>query len=86
MMRVTQRAVARGLARSASTCSAGADVGGDRLGQALQDAGQAGAAAAGAQDQVGGDQVAGGVVEFVGEGAQRVLGVPAGAQPGDQPW
>ena len=62
--------------------SASAHVGADRLGESFEDARQPGAAAAGAEDQVRCDQVAGGVVEFVGERAERLLGVPPGPEPG----
>ena len=60
-------------------------VGRDRLGETFEDARQSGAAAACAEDEVRGDQVAGGVVEFVGEGPQRRLGVPSGTKTGDEP-
>ena len=71
---VTQRAVARGLARSASISRRARTSAATDSARPFQHAGQAGAAAAGAEDQVGGDQVAGGVVQVVGERAQRVLG------------
>jgi hypothetical protein len=52
VIKVTQRAVARGFARSASICPAGPHVRSNRLGQTLQHAGHAGAAAAGTQNQI----------------------------------
>ena len=79
-----QRAVDRGLSRSASIWRRTPDLGGDRVGQPVEHGGQAGAAAAGPEDQGCGDQVAGGVVEVVGERTQRRLGGPPGAQPHDQ--
>ena len=85
LITVTHRAVARGLARSASTCRRARTSARDRLSEAFEDARQPGSAAAGAQDQVRGDQVAGGVVEFVGECAERLLGVPPCPEPGHEP-
>ncbi len=83
-----QRHPASGRARLGAVgldLTASAYVGGDRLREPFEDAGEPGAAPAGAEDEVGGDQVAGGVVELVGERPQRGLGVPPGAEPGDQP-
>ena len=61
------------------------DFGVDGGGEAVQDAGEATAAAVGGQDQRGDDQVAGRVVEVVGERAEGVGGGLAGAEPAGEP-
>ena len=62
--------------------SASAHVGADRLSESFEHARQPGSAATGAEDQVRCDQVAGGVVEFVGECAQRRPRCPTGPGAG----
>ena len=85
LMSVTHRAVAPRLGPISLHLTTGPYVGSDRLRETFEDAREPGAAAACAEDEVRGDQVAGGVVEFVGERPERRLGVPSGTKAGDEP-
>ena len=85
MIKVTQRAVARGFARSASIArrartSAATDSA--RLSNTLATPAPRRRAP---KNQVRRDQVPGRIIQVVGEHPQRLLGRPAGPEPGHQP-
>ena len=61
-----------------------ADIGSHRLREPVEHAGEARSATTSAEDQVGGDELPGGVVEFVGESAKSLFGGPARPEPSDQ--
>ena len=60
-------------------------VGRDRLCETFENAREPGTAAACPEDEVRGDQIAGRVVEFVGEHPERRLGIPSGTKASDEP-